>query len=559
MNDKIKVFALGGLDERGKNIYVVEKNDDIFVIDGGMKYPEKTMPGIDFIIPNIDYLMENRDRIVGIIASHAHNDMIGSLPYIIKQLKVPVYTSKVTAYFIKDAARLHQVDTGEIDFRYIEGNEEKDINGNKVYFFNTTHSVAESFGVAIDSDQGLVVYTGDYIFDFAAANKFSFDISFMSQLASKGVLLMLGESDGADHLGHTSPKHRLTPLIEPYFVENESRIFISQFTQSLFGINEIIELALKYNRKILFYSREMQRHVEVFRKFGIFNIPDNMIVSHDYLANENNKDVCVIFTGIGERIYRVLKKVADGEKNKNMFVQPDDFIIIATATVPGCEVEAASASDAIFRTGAKVVTISRKQVASMHASREDIMMMLKIFRPKYYMPVKGEFRQLLSNAQLAVDLNMGYNHQNVIVYDNGMVAQFENGKKIEKFPVPTVPVGDVYVDGLGVGDIGSGVLEDRQRLSDNGVVILGATVNQKTGIMVAGPDIQIRGLVYLRDAEDLVKDITKTFVEILTLEIKDPYYILEDVEKKIRDRISFKIRKSTGKDPLIIPAIVELK
>ena len=226
MSDKIKVFALGGLDERGKNIYVVEKNDDIFVIDGGMKYPEKTMPGIDFIIPNIDYLMENRDRIVGIIASHAHNDMIGSLPYIIKQLKVPVYTSKVTAYFIKDAARLHQVDTGEIDFRYIEGNEEKDINGNKVYFFNTTHSVAESFGVAIDSDQGLVVYTGDYIFDFAAANKFSFDISFMSQLASKGVLLMLGESDGADHLGHTSPKHRLTPLIEPFFVENESRIFI---------------------------------------------------------------------------------------------------------------------------------------------------------------------------------------------------------------------------------------------------------------------------------------------------------------------------------------------
>ena len=485
--------------------------------------------------------------------------MIGSLPYIIKKLQVPVYTSKITAYFIKDAARRHQVDTGDIDFRYVEGNEEKDINGNKVYFFTTTHSVAQSFGVAIDSDQGLIVYTGDYIFDFSASNKFSFDISFMSQIANKGVLLMLGESDGSDHSGHTSPKHRLTPLIEPYFVDTESRIFISQFTQSLFGINEIIELALKYNRKVLFYSREMQRHISVIRELGIINIPDNMLVSHDYLANENNKDVCVIFTGIGERIYRVLKKVADGEKNKNMFVQPDDLIIIATATVPGCEIEAASASDAIFRTGAKVVTISRKQVASMHASREDIKMMLKIFNPKYYMPVKGEFRQLLANAQLAVDLNMGYNHQNVIVYDNGMIAQFENGKKIEKYPVPTVPVGDVFVDGLGVGDIGSGVLVDRQRLSDNGVVILGATVDKKTGIMVAGPDIQIRGLVYLRDAEDLVKDITKTFVEILTLEIKDPYYILEDLEKKIRDRISYKIRKSTGKDPLIIPAIVELQ
>ncbi len=558
MKDKIKVFALGGLDERGKNIYVVEKNNDIFVIDGGMKYPEKTMPGIDFIIPNIDYLVENRDKIVGIIASHAHDDMIGSLPYIIKKLKVPVYTSKVTAYFIKDAARRQQVETENIDFRYVEENEEKDINGNKVYFFSTTHSVAQSFGVAIDTDQGLIVYTGDYIFDFSASNKFSFDISYMSKIANKGVLLLLGESDGADHNGHTSPTHRLTPLIEPYFVDSDSRIFISQFTQSLFGINEIIELALKYNRKILFYSREMQGHVKVFRQLGILNIPDNMLVSYDYLANENNKDVCVIFTGIGERIYRVLKKVADGDKNKNMYINPDDLIIIATPSVPGCETEAASASDAIFRTGAKVVTISRKQVASMHASREDIKMMLKIFKPRYYMPVKGEFRQLLANAQLAVDLNVGYNHSNVIVYDNGMIAEFKDGKKIEKFPVETVKVGDVFVDGLGVGDIGSGVLEDRQRLSDNGVVILGATVNKKTGIVVAGPDIQIRGLVYLRDAEDLVKDITKTFIDILSTEIKDPYYNLDDVSKKIRDRISYKIRKATGKDPIIIPAIVEL-
>ena len=558
MKDKIKVFALGGLDERGKNIYVVEKNEDIFVIDGGMKYPEKTMPGIDFIIPNIDYLVENKDRIVGIIATHAHDDVMGALPYIIKKLNVPVYTSKVTAHFINDAANRHQVEMGNIDFRYVEGNSEIYINGSKVYFFSTTHSVADSFGVAIDTDQGLVVYTGDYIFDFNAQDKFTFDISFMSQIAAKGVLLMLGDSNGASKIGHTSPNHRLTPLIEPYFIETDSRICISQFTQSLFGISEIIALALKYKRKILFYSREMQKHVKVFRELKILNIPDDMLVNYDYLLNENNKDVVIIFTGIGERIYRVLKKVADGDKNKNMYVRKDDLIIIATTTVPGCEIEAASASDAIFRTGAKVISISRKQVSSMHASREDIMMMLKIFRPKYYMPVKGEFRELLANAQLAVNLNMGFNHSNVIVYDNGMIAQFENGKKIEKYPIDCVTVGDVYVDGLGVGDVGSGVLEDRQRLSDNGVVILGATVNKKTGLIVAGPDIQIRGLVYLRDAEDLVKDITKTFVDTLEDELKDPFYNLEEVNKKIHDRILYKIRKATTKSPIIIPAIVEL-
>lgn len=552
MSNLVKVFALGGLDERGKNMYVVEINNDIFVIDAGMKYPEKSMPGIDFIIPDVKYLEENKHRIKAYIITHAHTDAMNALPFIINKAPAPVYTSRITKYFIEDTAKKFLLDVSQVEWKIVNINSFEVISGHKVAFYGATHSISENFGVAINTTNGYIIYSSDFIFDFDAPRNFSCDLAFMGQLAREGVLMLLCESLDVEHNGFTSPSHRLTPHIEHYFL-GDKRLIISQYTQSLYGILEIINLAKKYNKKILFYSREMQKILEDLVNAKIIDIPKSILVDYPYI--EKNEDVVIIMTGIGQRIFRELYKIGDGNKEKRMQIRPTDLFIIATPAVAGLEAYAASAIDSVFKTGARVVNLTRKKIVNMHAHSEDIKMLLNIFKPKYYMPVKGEYRHLLANAQMAVSLDSTYDHRNVIVFDNGMVAKLVNGIKSDDMEM--IPVGDIMVDGLGVGDVGGSVLEDRQRLADSGIVILGISIDKAKKEIIGGPDIQMRGLIFLKDGEDLVRELTAILIGICD-EYMNSNMEYQDCITKLREKSSHLIRKFTGKEPIIVPAIIEL-
>ena len=554
MEEIVKIFALGGLDERGKNLYVVEINNDIYVLDCGLKYPEKTMPGIDSVMADISYLKENKDRIKAFLITHYHSDVIGALPYVLKDINAPVYATKRTIFYIKDTAKNSYVNIDHVTFNEIEKNSKIQIAGRDVTFFAMTHSAGDNVGIAINTSKGNIVYSSDFIFDFSASKTYACNINLLSQIANEGVLCLLCESEGCEIPGYTAPNHKFTPIIEKYFRGN-GRVIMSLYSQRSYGVYEVLALAHKYNKKVCLYNRSMQRVVKGIKEIGLLNAGLDNIVDYSYI--EDHDDVLILVSGVGQRVFRELIKLADGNKDKNFMIRPTDTIIIGTPPVSGLEIMAANASDALYSSGAKVVTVSSKQVSSMHAHAEDIKMLINILKPKYFMPVKGEYRSLLANAMMAVDLNIGFDYSNVIVFDNGMVVKFVDGKKDDFFN-EQVKIGDVYIDGLGVGDVENHVIITRQKMADNGVVILGATVSKEQRKVIAGPDVQMRGFVFLKDADNLVKDISTTFIDTLNEYLQTELQDLEDCKKRIKEKIIFKIKKSTGKDPLIIPALIEL-
>lgn len=554
MEEIVKIFALGGLDERGKNLYVVEVNDDIFVLDCGIKYPEKTMPGIDSVMPDITYLKNNKERVKAVIITHYHNDVIGSLPYVVKELGTPIYATKRTKFFIKEAIKNSYMNVDDFKFIEVEKNTRIEIAGRNVTFFSMTHSAGDNVGVAINTKNGNVVYSSDFIFDFSAPENFRCNIDLLTKIAEEGVLCLMCESEGCEIQGYTAPNHKLTPNIEKYF-RDKGRIIISLYTQSAYAISELIALVRKYNRKICLYNRSMQKIVNSLKEEGLLEDNSDLTVDYSYLSDHD--DVVILVSGIGQRVFRELSKLADGNADKNFSVRQTDTIIIATQPVSGLEIMAANASDALYATGAKVVTISKKSLSSMHAHSEDIKMLLNILKPKYYMPVKGEYRSLLANAMMSVDLNIGFDYSNVVVFDNGMVLRFVDGKKDNMYN-ELIETGDIYIDGLGVGDVENHVIITRQKMADNGVVVLGASVSKELKKVIAGPDVQMRGFVFLKDADNLVKDISATFIDTLNEYLDTEVQDLEECKKRIKEKIIFKIKKSTGKDPLIIPAVIEL-
>lgn len=554
MEEVVKIFALGGLDERGKNLYVVEVNDDIFVLDCGIKYPEKTMPGIDSVMPDITYLKNNKERVKAIIITHYHNDVIGAIPYVAKELNAPIYTTKRAKFFIKELIKTSYMNVDDFKFIEIEKNTRVDIDGRNVTFFSMTHSAGDNVGVAISTKNGNVVYSSDFIFDFSAPENYRCNVDLLTKIANEGVLCLMCESEGCEIQGYTAPNHKLTPNIEKYFRE-KGRIIISLYTQSAYAISELIGLVKKYNRKICLYNRSMQKIVYGLKEEGLLEDYSGLTVDYSYL--EDHDDIVILVSGVGQRVFRELAKLADGNADKNFTIRSTDTIIIATQPVSGLEIMAANASDALYATGAKVVSVSKKSLSSMHAHSEDIKMLLNILKPKYYMPVKGEYRSLLANAMMSVDLNIGFDYGNVVVFDNGMVLRFVNGEK-DNMSNELIETGDVYIDGLGVGDVENHVIITRQKMADNGVVILGASVSKDLKKVIAGPDVQMRGFVFLKDADNLVKDISTTFIDTLNEYLNTEVQDLEECKKRIKEKIIFKIKKSTGKDPLIIPAVIEL-
>ena len=549
--DKVRIFALGGLDEDGKNMYVVEVNEAIFIIEAGLKYPDTDQLGVEFIIPDFTYLIENKDRIQGILITHAHDDVVAALPYLLKQINIPVYTGPLTANIIHETLKKEGVKNAKI--HRMKRASKQVIGGVKVRTFPMTHAFPDNFGLAIQTDQGYIVYTGEFIVDYdMLQEEFLCDLNELSDIGKKGVLCLLCESQYADKSGHTAPKHRVTSLIEPIFEESRGRILISSYSQSLFRIIEIIELAKKFNRKIFFHDKDMRDMLKILEEMKYYRVPKEMQVTEKNFDDEM-EDIVILLTGSGKNLFRTMSNIANHE-DKFVSFRTSDTIIVASPIVSGTENDANVMENEIYKEGGKICTLDGKTVLSMHPSSEDLKMMLYLFRPKYYIPVKGEYRHLYVNANLAT--KMGYGPDKILILDNGQVAQFEN--KVLTSVGERLELEDTLIDGKENWDVTGVVLKDREVLSTDGVMVVGVGVSFKTKEVINGPDVQTRGLIYLKDAEYIIKEVGNIMERCIEAAVKEKRYDNLQVRAEARDKISKYLMKETGKRPMVLPVILEI-
>lgn len=550
--DKIRIFALGGLDEDGKNMYAVEINDEIVLIEAGIKYPESSKLGVEKIIPDFTYILDNIEKVKGIFITHAHDDVVGALPYLLRDAShLDVYATPLNANIIQ--GNLVQYGIKSANIKKIKRGAKVKLGNIEVDTFATTHSIGESIGLAIKTNQGYIVYTGEFIVDFDARDEaFSCDVSKIAELGNMNVLCLLTESIAASRKGHTAPNHRILDMIEPYFETAQGRIVISMYAQNIYRAIEILNLAIRYKRKVVIYGNELRYLLDKIVSMGYLTIPVGLLVDPKKM-DPNDPSLVIVVSGSGPNIFRFMNRIALHEDDTFNFVE-NDTIIIASPIVPGTEKEASNMENELYKLGPKIITLSGKQVYSMHASSEDLKMMMYLLKPNYYMPIRGEYRQLIDNANVAT--SMGITPDRIVVLDNGQVAEFENGRL--KSTSGSVPIGEVLIDGSEELDSSGVVIKDREQLSTDGVIVVGVVIDFNTKEVIGGPDVQMRGFVYLKDADHIVTTIMKICEDTIQEMHSDNRYDNLSCKGEMRDKIAKYVLKETGKRPMILPAIVEI-
>ena len=545
-------MALGGLDEDGKNMYLVEIDGDIFVLDAGLKYPsESEQLGIEYIIPDFTYLIEHKGRVKGIFISHGHDDVMSALGHLLTQIDIEVYATALTAKLLDEEFKVHKLKNKHI--HVIKRNDTFKVAGHTIHTFPVMQSIADGVGFAFETDSGLIVYTSEFIFDYDFLNKaFSMDINALSNLGQKNVLVLMSESTGSKRTGYTAPKHRITDHIEHYFEETDRRLLITLYRQNLFRIMEVLELAAKYHKKVFFYNDEHVKLLKTVDDLGYYKIPQNVIISGNEFSNDM-KDVVIVFSGSGNQVFKLVNNVAIGEDHL-VELHESDIVIIASPVVPGTEKNATAMENDLYKAGVSIVKLNAKEILSMHASIEDLKMMLYLIRPKYYLPIKGEYSDLVSNADIAVD--MGYTPDKIIILDNGQFATLEGSRLASTGD--QIELEDKAIDASDMRDVSGMVLKDREKLSTDGAIICGIVLDFKTKKIIGGPDIQSRGVIYLKDAEHILAEIGNILISTIERNVEEGTYENMQVRKEAREQISRYVLKSTGKAPMILPAIVEI-
>jgi ribonuclease J len=557
MSFKIRVFALGGLDEHGKCMLGIELDQDLFVVEAGLKYPDRSNPGIDAIIPNFEYLVKNRHRLRAYIITHGHDDQFGALPYLYTQAPAPVYGTKATLALLNQFSQENHLKV-EFNQQLILPTSHVTIAGHHFHFFQTVHSVMDSCGFSIDTPYGNIVYSGDFIVEYNTSKNYKHDLNALAKIAEKETLLLLTESVSADRPGYCSPHHRLRDHLVLPFQMAQGRIFIAMYNQSVYNLEEVIKFAIEQNKKIIFYDAETENYIKTFMDLGSLWLPKDRIVARENHLRTAIRDEVIIMMGQGEKVYKKMDELANNANEDKTFVLSEqDSFIVACPSAPAFEVLATDAVDGIYQTGAKVTNITRKQIRSMHAQEEDIKTFISLLKPKYYLPMKGEYVHLVANAKLAISAGTGLNHMNTFLMDNGQVLEFSEGKpRLLTHELDKVPTGDVLIDGLGVGDVKKDVIVQRQRLAEDGIVILGATISKKKKQIIAGPDIQMRGFVFVKESENIIKEVTQVFSTELEEYLKHKFYLaLDDFKLQVIDKVSKILKRINGKNPVILPLI----
>ena len=549
--NKIKVMALGGLNEIGKNMTVIEYKDEIIVIDAGMSFPDDEMLGVDVVIPDISYLIKNKDKIKGIFITHGHEDHIGALPYKLKKINIPIYGAKLSIGLIQVKLKEHKINNAKLNV--VSPRDIIKLSHMEVEFIKNNHSIPDACSIAVHTDQGIIYHTGDFKIDLTPIDGEVMDIHRICELSKKGVLLLLADSTNAEQPGSTMSEKTVGAGLDDLFRKaSNSRIIVATFASNIHRLQQIINTAEKFNRKVAVSGRSMVNVVAVATELGYLNIPDNMLIDLNDISKYEDNEVVLITTGSQGEPMSALARMASAE-HKKVEIKRGDLIIISAHPIPGNEKLISKVINSLFEKGAEVVYDESDIHVSGHAKQEELKLMHRLVRPKFFMPAHGEYRMLKIHAELAEELGMP--SQNIFVNKTGDVLEIDrNSAKV----TGTIPTGNVLVDGLGVGDVGNIVLRDRKHLSEDGLMIVVVTISKEDGRVLAGPDIISRGFVYVRESEDLMDGAKNVIKDVLRdcedRNIKEWAYLKNNIKENLKEYLYQK----TKRNPMILPIIMEV-
>ena len=546
---KINIFALGGLNEEGKNMYVIKVDKDIFVFDAGLKYASDKLLGVDYVIPDFSYLKENIKYIKGLFITHAHEKNMGAVCDILKEIpNLKVYAPKFTIDILKK-----ELDDEKINYKslnIIDPHKKISFGKNSIFPVRLTHSIPDNVGYALNTHDGTIFYTGNYVFDATMLGSYKADIGKLAYIGKQGVLCLLGESMYADKIGYTSPKNRVDKLIKDALSNTENRVIVTVFTAHVSRIEELFNEIKKTTRRVVIMGHKLQSIINNMLNQNYIKFPKDRIGD---LSNIDDKDAVILISNEREKPFMNLNRIINGY-DKYVSIKPDDTVLFLEPINDYNEKLAIKVVDDISKMGANVITMSRKDNLLHHASSEDIMLMLDLMNPKYYMPVIGEYRHMIANAKCAS--HVGMNKENIILKQNGDVVTFINGKLKDDFI--KIKTDDILIDGNSSQDIGELVLKDRELLSDNGIVIICATLDRKTKEILAYPEVLTRGFVYVKESTDLINEMKRISLEVINENISNNYVEYNKIKLGIREHLSRYLYEETECKPMIITVIQEI-
>ncbi len=549
-NEKVRIIPLGGLEQIGMNITAFETENSIIVVDCGLAFPEDDMLGVDLVIPDVTYLKDHREKVKGFVITHGHEDHIGALPYILKELNVPVYATKLTMAIIENKLKEHNL-LGVVRRKIVSYGQYINLGDFRIEFIRTNHSIADSAALAIYTPAGVIVHTGDFKVDYTPVYGDSIDLARFGELGKKGVLALMADSTNVLKPGFTMSEKTVGETFDTIFAENEkNRIIVATFASNVDRVQQIINSAHKYKRKVIVEGRSMVNILEIAVDLGYIKAPDNIIISLDEMKNYTDDQIVLITTGSQGEAMAALSRIA-ASIHRSVTIKPGDTVIFSSNPIPGNEKSVSKVINELSMKGAKV--IFQDAHVSGHACQEELKLIYSLVRPKFAIPVHGEYRHLLRHSELAQE--MGIPKENVMIMNSGNILELkEDGMKV----VGDVQAQGIMVDGLGVGDVGNIVLRDRQHLSENGLMVVVLTLERGSNQILSGPDIVSRGFVYVREAENLMDECLE-IVNIALDRLSDRG--ISDwgrIKSEIKDSLNDFLWKKTKRNPMILPIIMEV-
>ncbi|MBO4218367.1 MAG: ribonuclease J [Erysipelotrichaceae bacterium] len=550
--NNLKLYALGGLDENGKNLYCVEIDEAIYIVNCGIKRTDISQFGIDYVTCDITYLVENRDRVKAVIVTNMHDDMMEAVPFLLKEISVPVYATPICLRFLREY--LKESNVTKYALHELPRSGETVIEGVRVTSFGLTSSTPEAIGIAIDTPKGQVVFASEYVTYFdLTSDYFRTDIGKVAEIGKQGVLVAMIESMYADRPGFTSPNHCISGHLRPVFEDAQGRIIITVYGQNYFRIKEIFDLAAEFHKKIYCRDAKFRSYLNVFAENDYYVPPKDTLLTPGAFRNEID-DCIILVTGFGARVFNGMYRIAIGE-DEEIELRGSDTVIIASPAVSGAEKEASAMENELYRDNVHVVKLDKKQVLSMHPSQEDIKMFLSLLKPSYFLPVAGSYRDFVNAANLAVEI--GFTPDKIIILDNGQIAEFEDGR-LKSTASVIENIGENLINEEEKKDITSSVLKDRELLSTDGVIIIGIAIDYNTKHVIAGPDIQSRGVIYVKDSEYLIKNLANMCVDMIEEKATNGEFVNLEARAEMREMVAKYVFRETGKKPMILPAIIEI-
>ncbi|MDF2661957.1 MAG: rnjA [Paenibacillus sp.] len=554
VHNKLSIFALGGVGEIGKNMYVLQYEDDIIVIDCGSKFPDEDLPGIDLIVPDITYLLENRDKVRALILTHGHEDHIGGLPYIYKQLRMPIYGTKLTLGLVEGKLREANL-LKEAELTVITPESDIQLGTVSVSFFKTNHSIPDCLGIVFQTNEGTVVHTGDFKFDLTPVSEEAADLHRMADIGKNGVLALLSESTNAERAGFTPSERKVGVQLEEIMRKARQKVFIATFASNVHRLQQVIDAADSMNRKVALIGRSMVNVVTIAKELGYLQAREEIFIEpgdvHKYPADR----VAVLCTGSQGEPMAALSRLARNN-HRQVEVLRGDTVVISATPIPGNERNLSRTVDDLFKLGANVIYGPGSATGvhvSGHGSQEELKLMLHLMRPKYFIPIHGEYRMLHQHRLLAEAVGVDQDH--IFIVENGDVVAFQNG---EARLAGKVPSGRTLVDGLGIGDIGNIVLRDRRSLSQDGILIVIITINKSHGTILSGPDMVSRGFVYIRESEGLLEQANEVVVASIAKFQEDNMKQWRLLKQLVKENLGKFLYERTKRRPMILPIIVEV-